>query len=82
MIEHCHEEGGYYPLARFSALRLSSLRPHERGFKRQKCQRRGSENCSDEVAKGQSTRFYETRIHALIRRWNIAIERKSDYVEK
>ena len=33
----------------FSAFRLSSLRAHERGFKRQTlCQWRGRENCSDE----------------------------------
>ena len=32
--------------------------------------------------KEQSTKFYEARIHSLIQRWNIAIERNSDYVEK
>ena len=30
----------------------------------------------------QSTEFYEAGIHALIQRWNIDIERNSDYVEK
>ena len=30
----------------------------------------------------QSTEFYQAEIHALIRRWNIAIERNGDYVEK
>ena len=32
--------------------------------------------------KEQSTEFYKTEIHALIRRENIAIMRNSDYVEK
>ena len=32
--------------------------------------------------KEQSTEFYGAGIHALIRRWNIAIERNSDYVEE
>ena len=32
--------------------------------------------------KEQSTEFYEAGIHALIQRWNIAIERNGDYVEK
>ena len=32
--------------------------------------------------KEQSTEFYEAGIHTLIRRWNIAIERNGDYVEK
>ena len=32
--------------------------------------------------KEQSTEFYGAVIHALIRRWNIAIERNGDYVEK
>ena len=32
--------------------------------------------------KEPSIEFYETGIHALIRMWNIAIERNSDYVEK
>ena len=32
--------------------------------------------------KEQSTEFYETKIHTLIRRWNIATERRDDYVEK
>ena len=31
--------------------------------------------------KEQSTEFYEAGIHALIQRWNIAIERNGDYVE-
>ena len=30
--------------------------------------------------KGQSTEFYGAGIHALILRWNIAIERNGDYV--
>ena len=30
----------------------------------------------------QSLEFYEAGIHALIRRWNSAIERGGDYVEK
>ena len=30
----------------------------------------------------QSPEFYKTRIHALIQRWNSAIERDVDYVEK
>ena len=29
-----------------------------------------------------STEFYEVGIHALIRRWGIATERKVDYVKK
>ena len=32
--------------------------------------------------KEQSKEFYEAEIHALIRRWNIAIGRNRDYVEK
>ena len=32
--------------------------------------------------KEQSTEFYEADIHALTRKWNIAIERNHDYVEK
>ena len=32
--------------------------------------------------KEQSTEFYEAGIDALIQRWNIDIERNSDYVEK
>ena len=32
--------------------------------------------------KEQSTELYGAGIHALIRRWNIAIERNSDYLEK
>ena len=35
-----------------------------------------------EWLKEQSTEFYEADIHAHIRRWNIAIERNGDYVEK
>ena len=30
----------------------------------------------------QSPEFYEAGIHALVRRWNSAIERGGDYVEK
>ena len=38
-------------ISKINAFRLSSLRPHEIGFKRQTlCQLRGSENCSGEVA--------------------------------
>ena len=51
---------------------------------------RGKHYASDEEMKTavikwlkeQSTEFYETGIHALIQRWNIAIERNGDYVEK
>ena len=32
--------------------------------------------------KEQSTEFYVAGMHALIRRWNIAIEKNGDYVEK
>ena len=32
--------------------------------------------------KEQSIKFYETGIHALIQRWNIAIERNGDNIEK
>ena len=32
--------------------------------------------------KEQSTEFYGAGIHALIQRWNIAIERNGDYVEE
>ena len=32
--------------------------------------------------KEQSPELYEAGIHALIRRWNIAIERNGDYAEK
>ena len=32
--------------------------------------------------KEKSTELYGAGIHALIRRWNIAIERNGDYVEK
>ena len=30
----------------------------------------------------QTTEFYEAGIYALIQKWNIAIERNGDYVEK
>ena len=51
---------------------------------------RGKHYSSDEEVKSvlkkwlkeQSTEFYGARIHALIRRWNIAIERNGDYVEE
>ena len=33
-------------------------------------------------AEEQSTEFYRAGIYALIRRWNIAIERNVAYVEK
>ena len=36
----------------------------------------------NELLKEQSTEFYGAEIPALIRRWNIGIERNSDYVEK
>ena len=32
--------------------------------------------------KERSTEFYEAWIHALIQRWNIAVERNGDNVEK
>ncbi|KAF5400615.1 Histone-lysine N-methyltransferase SETMAR [Paragonimus heterotremus] len=32
--------------------------------------------------KEQTQKFYEAGIHALIQRWNVAIERNGDYVEK
>ena len=32
--------------------------------------------------KEQSTEFYKAGIHALIRRWEFAIKRNDDYVEK
>ena len=32
--------------------------------------------------KEQSTEFYEAGIYVLIQRWNIAIEKNGDYVEK
>ena len=35
-----------------------------------------------EWLKEQSTEFYEACIHSLIWKWNIAIERNGDYVEK
>ena len=51
---------------------------------------RGKHYASDEEVKtavmkwlkGQSIEFYKAEIHALIQRWNIAIERNGDYVEK
>ena len=51
---------------------------------------RGKHYPSDEEVKSavkkwlkeQSREFYEAGIHALIRRWNIAVERNGDYVEK
>ena len=49
VVEHCHAEGGHYWLARFSAYRLSSLWPYERGFNKQTLKQwRGSENCSEQ----------------------------------
>ena len=50
----------------------------------------GKHYCSDEEVKSvvktylkeQSTEIYGTGRDALIRRWNIAIERNGDYVEK
>ena len=35
-----------------------------------------------EWLKEEQIEFYEAGIHVFIQRWNIAIERKSDYVEK
>lgn len=32
--------------------------------------------------KDQPTQFYEAGIHALVKRWTVAIERGGDYVEK
>ncbi len=32
--------------------------------------------------KDQSTEFYDTKIPALIRKWNVASGRNDDYVEK
>ena len=50
VVKHFHAVGGHYPLARFSTFRLSSLRPNDRGLKRQTlCYWQGSENCSDNV---------------------------------
>ena len=51
---------------------------------------RGKQYASDEEVKTavmrclkeQSIEFYAARIHVLIRRWNIAIERNGDSVEK
>ena len=50
---------------------------------------RGKHCASDEKVKTamkglkeQSTEFYEARIHPLIRKWNITMERNSDYVGK
>ena len=51
---------------------------------------RGKHYASDEEVKTvvmkwlkeQSTEFYKAVIHALIQRWNIAIERNGNYVEK
>ena len=51
---------------------------------------RGKHYASDEevktavmkLLKEQSTVFYEARIHALIRRWDITTERNGDNVEK
>ena len=51
---------------------------------------RGKQHASDKEVrtavmkwlKEQSTEFYAAGIHALIRMWNIAIERNDDYVEK
>ena len=51
---------------------------------------RGKHYASDEKVKTgvmkwlkeQSTECYEAGIHTLIQRWNIAIKRNGDYVEK
>ena len=51
---------------------------------------RGKHYASDEEVKitvtrwlrEQSTEFYKAGIYTLIWRWNIAIEKNSDYVEK
>ncbi|GFR63115.1 transposase [Elysia marginata] len=32
--------------------------------------------------KEQPIKFYEAGIHALVKRWNVALERRGDYVEK
>ena len=62
LVKHCHAEGGYYWLARFSIFRLSSLRPHKKGFKRQTlCQWQGSDNCSDEVTQRTVNRILQGR---------------------
>ena len=62
LVEHFHEEGGNYQLARFSAFRLPSLQLHKRGFKRQTlCPWRGSENWSDQGAKRTVNRILRGR---------------------
>ena len=51
---------------------------------------RGKQYANDEEVKTAvmkwlkepSKEFYEAVIHAFIRKWNIAIERNGDYVEK
>ena len=50
VVEYCHAEGHYW-LVRFKAFKLSSFRPHEKGFKRQTvCQRQRNKNCNDDLA--------------------------------
>ena len=62
VVKFYHPKGGHYRLARFSAFRLSSLRSHKRGFKRETlCQWCGSENRSDEVAQGTLIRILRGR---------------------
>ena len=54
-IELCYAERRHYRSTRFSAFRLSSLQPRERGFKRQTfCQGLGMENCFNDVDRKNS----------------------------
>ena len=78
VVKHCHVEEGHYRLAIFSAL----------GSIKESLSVRHCAN-DEEVKtvemkwlKEKSTEFYKAEIYALIRKWNIAIERNADYVEK
>ena len=57
--------------------------PMKEDFKRQTyASDEGGKTAMMKWLKEQSTEFSEAEIYALIRRWNIAIERNSEYVAK
>ena len=71
-------------ISRFSAFRLFSLRPRERGFKMQiLCLWQGSENCSDEIAQRTVNGYmplFEGR--TLLLREMVTMMRSRDVIHK
>ena len=77
-----HAKGRHYRLARFTALRLSSLRPNERG--QTLYQKRESKNCSDQVAQRKVNRILrgrDTCSHSLLRE-TVTMLRSRDVIHR